>query len=109
MDFANQMAALAATAPTVGSKKSAFRAVREIREEHGFSQQEKQRLVINALAMGCSTYDDLVEETKLAKPQVTTIIRAMEEAGTVELRQLGSGERGGRPTVYIHLVAAASG
>ena len=91
------------------AKEAVFSAVRRIREFHGFSEQEKRDLIVRAVQLGCSTYDDLVRETKLAKPHVAQIIRDMSEAGTVELTQLGSGERGGRPMVYIRLIASANG
>ena len=79
-------------------------AAQTIRKVHGFSDKDKRALILKSLSLGCSTYDDLVIETRMAKNQVIEIIKSMETEQIIELRTLKTGERGGRPIVYIHLI-----
>lgn len=102
------MAQLAANAPDPVSKSAVFGAVKMIREYHGFSDAEKSDLIAKSLRLGCSTYDDLVAETKLHITHIKEIVKGMQEAGRVELRPLQSGEKGGRPMVFIALTTADS-
>lgn len=103
LEFANQIAALAAKAPDDISKRALHAAAQNIRQLHGFSYEEKKKMIMKSLALGCSTYDDLVGETQLPKTKVYEIIQALEEEGVVERRMLLTGEMG-RPMVYIHVL-----
>ena len=103
LEFANTLAKQAAMAPDIISKKAIFRAVKEIREYHGFSVEQKQDLICRMIRLGCATYEDLVRETHFQKPHVIDIIRSMSDAGIVSLTTLQSGDRAGRPITYIRL------
>lgn len=104
LEYANTLAQFASTAPDGASKKAVFGAVRLIREHHGFSLEEKHELIAHALRLGCSTYNDLERETRFHRAHIVDIVKSMADSGLVELRQLQSGEKGGRPTLYIYLI-----
>lgn len=104
LEFANQVAELAAQAPNGFAKKRTYRAVNEMRQEFGFSDAEKRRLIATYLDAGCSNYDDLIRETCFPKVTVIETVKAMEDEGLVEITQL-SISTGGRKGTHIRLLA----
>lgn len=108
LDFANRLAEMAAAAPDVRAKSAVYSVVKSLRELYGFSDQEKCELIRRSLDLGCSTYDDLVRETKMHRPTVIELVKSMETAGIVSIYYMQRGERGGRPTAYIRLTLVKS-
>lgn len=103
LDFGNCLAALVAAAPDPISKSAVRRAVKMIYKHHGLNTEQKRDVIAKCLKLGASTYNELFAESGIHKAQVVAIIKAMHEDGVVELRTIPSGERGGRPTVFIAL------
>lgn len=109
LDFAEQLAELAATvAPDTVAKSKVYATVQQLRELYGFTDDEKRQIVRQYLELGCSSINDLVRETKMHKPTIQDIVNEMESAGMVTITSMRRGEKGGRPTKYIRLVAVKS-
>lgn len=103
LDFAQKVARLAAVAPDPVSKKAAFSAANWLRRYYGLSDDDKMAEIIAALMSGCSNYEDLVEETKIHRSDIVTLVKQLERVGDVKIRTLVIGDRGGRRPIYISL------
>lgn len=103
LEFANQLAELASTAPDGFSKRRIYRAVSDMRQHYGFSDDEKRRYIALYLDAGCSNIGDLCRETGWHKAQISEIIRGMESDGHVRITPL-SISTGGRPGEHIRLL-----
>lgn len=107
LELADQVAALALKAPHLAGKQVFRDAVDRVRKLYGFSDELKRRLVEFAINNGCTTYRDIVGETRLVLPEVINIVQDMSKFGEVDLQSFSTGERG-RPTVYIQLTGRSS-
>lgn len=74
-----------------------------IYKNHGMSDAQKRDVVAKALSYGASTYNELVAESGIRKPQVIAIVKQMEADGEVSLERFPVGGRAGRPTLFIRL------
>lgn len=108
LEYANQLAELARSAPDSFAKRETYRTVSTLRRFYGFSREEKQKYIGHLLKQGCSTYEDLVAESKIDRGEVVRVVREMEQAQRVLLTPLFT-EKAGRPTVYISLIEAKNG
>jgi len=103
LDFGNCLAALVAAAPDPVSKSAVRRAVKMIYKHHGLNTEQKRDVITKSLLLGSTTYNELVSETGIRKPQIIAIVKDMVDAGDVELRSVRHGSGPGRPTLFIHI------
>jgi predicted transcriptional regulator len=103
LDLAQEIARLATRAPHPEAKRAVFSVANWLRLYYGLSDSQKRVEIIAALALGCTTYDDLVEETKFARADIIEIIKDLEASGQVNIKKLTRGDLGGRAPKYISL------
>lgn len=103
LNFANEVAELAAKAPDGFSKSRVYQAVSDMRQHFGLSEGEKRRQIAIYLHAGCSNLDDLVRETGQSKQRISETVQKMAADGEVEITPL-SVSMGGRPGQYIRLL-----
>lgn len=60
LDFAEQVATLAAAAPDAVTKKELYGVVRSMRRRYGYSESEKQSIVLSMIKVGASSPADLI-------------------------------------------------
>src|SRR4051812_28268213 len=107
LEYANQVAELATSAPNSWAKRRMYQVVNEMQREFGLSDAEKRVLIARYLDVGCSNYEDLHRETKIPKQTLREIVPSMQSAGHVEITPLAVGT-GGRPRMYIRLLVPIS-
>jgi hypothetical protein len=100
LDYADELAAMAVRAPARSAKRRVNAVVKMLRQDFGFSDEQKRRLVRKCILDGASTAKDLVKETEFNRDDVHTIVRQLEFAGEIELIDMRTGSRG-RPEKLI--------
>lgn len=108
MSYANRVAELAREAPDSYAKSRLYRAAGDLRRHYGFSDDDKRKLVLSCLKHGCSTYEDIANETGFVKPVVQETISQLRDLGFVSVTTLLSSERGGRPSLFLTLLEVES-
>lgn len=106
--FANLLDEIARSAPDETSRRHVHSVARRLRRHYGTSDAEKWEIIKAALEDGCSTYEEIAEVTRLHKPTVIDLIKTKRGAGEVCVIQLPRGRMGGRPKLFIRLVAVKS-
>lgn len=103
--YADKVATLAAEAPDITTRKEMWSVVQSIRKRFGFTMDQKQIEIWNALIIGAQTINDIVQETKFHVDDIHKITKAFEGAKLVEFRKIAPGSNGGRPMIIIVPIA----
>jgi uncharacterized membrane protein len=99
LDFAEEVAQMAARSPDAVTKKELYAVATSMRKRYGYSESEKQTVVLAMIRMGASSASDLIRETGLDRPDVWRITKHLEEAGRIRLQKISAaGDKGGRPS-----------
>jgi hypothetical protein len=104
MDIAQTIANLAAQFPDPDDRADARGFVKRVRKRNGLNDKQKADCIRDALAKGCSTYQDLITVTHFHREKITALVKQMEADGIVKLTPMVPGEGGGRPYIFIELI-----
>ncbi|HKX84576.1 MAG TPA: hypothetical protein VJL58_10190, partial [Pyrinomonadaceae bacterium] len=80
-----------------------YRIVHFIRQQFGFSDQEKLAAVVRFIGLGAATIDELVDETNFRKQEIYELVGQLEATKRVKLQSFSDG-RPGPPRKLIVLI-----
>lgn len=100
LDFADEIAKLAAGVPDTETKRDLYKAAQSVRRRFGFSESEKKALVRKAIDLGANTFRDLAYETGFPLEIIKEVVGGLERDGKARTERMSlSGH--GRPQVLI--------
>ncbi len=104
LEYADCVAGLAADAPNDDSAASVWKAVRYLRNQYGFSDKEKEDLILKKIELGAQSIGDLASATGFPSQVVHDMINNLETRGMIEFRKMSVSSNGlGRKPLLIFL------
>lgn len=100
LDFGDEIAKLAARAPTSEIKRDLYACVKRINRLYGFSQEQKEQEILRLVHLGASSLQELVQESGFDIKYVCNILRRLETDNKVRIVQIRR-EGKGRPKMFI--------
>src|SRR6476646_4208809 len=98
--FADRIAELASEAFDEQTKRELFSVANSVRKRYGFSEAEKESVILGRIKVGAGTIEDLRRETGFTQPDIWRIVRSLEEGGSIKCQSF-SNKGNGRPTVLL--------
>ncbi len=102
LDFAKELAALAAKAPDALIRETIQTAAQRLRRNYGYSIEEKKVMILEAIQNGAATNADLIKETGIRRQDVQEIVLILLQENKI-VRQNYSTTEIGRPSFFYTL------
>lgn len=100
MDFAWLVAKLAEGSPDAATKRELHGVVRSIRRRYGYSEKEKEAVVLEMIRTGAASATDIICETGINQFAVSKITKDLEKRGLIRVNKVPPpGSKGGRPSL----------
>ena len=103
LDFAEEIASLAAKAFDDRTKKELYAVVHSVRKRYGYTEAEKETEILRRIAMGASSVNDIVRETGFNSQDVWRIVKLLEEGRRIRSQMLSNTGKG-RPVLLFFAV-----
>lgn len=103
LNYAAELAELAAVAPEVSVKREIYKIVNQLRKRYGFSYEEKRDEILKYISLGASTVKDLENETGYDKQEIAEILSDLTRNEIVYAQKL-SVTGTGRPALFYVLI-----
>ena len=96
-DFAKNLTALASSAPDGYARRDINRMVLSLRKRYWLKPEEKQKLILDLLADGLTTFTELLGETAFTKTQLERDLKTLESNKQIRVAKIRRGSGAGRP------------
>lgn len=104
-EFAKNLARLAESAPDGYARKDLFRTIHRLRQRYAVSPEKKRETIINLLAEGLTSFDELLSETGFTRHQVQRELTELKNQNKIREAFVMAPNGRGRPAKRYFLTA----